>query len=87
VRRLIPYWSPEVSPFERPLTDSELEEFADGFTPGRSRVFVLPQTLLLTKLPVIGDWHKPLAWQDRLMMRAFPALRHYALSRVFELIR
>lgn len=87
VRRLIPYRSPEVSPFERPLTDSELEEFADGFTPGRSRVFVLPQTLLLTKLPVIGDWRKPLAWQDRLMMRAFPALRHYALSRVFELIR
>ena len=40
VRKLIPYSSPDVSPFERPLTDRELKNFA-------AEIFILPIAALL----------------------------------------
>src|SRR3954467_2232235 len=31
-RRLVPYRAPDISPYERPLTDTDLRRFASGFT-------------------------------------------------------
>jgi ubiquinone/menaquinone biosynthesis C-methylase UbiE len=42
VRTLIPYKSPDASPFERPLTDEELIEFAQGYNKYHSKAFSLP---------------------------------------------
>lgn len=88
VRGLIPYRSPDVSPFERPLTDRELAEYARGFSSYRARAFALPTTNLVDILPavrprLIGHCRR---WDDRLL-RAFPALGYYATVRVVELTK
>jgi hypothetical protein len=52
VRNLIPYEQPDISPFERPLTDAELRNFAKDFSAYNSRAFSLPFVNLLDVLPV-----------------------------------
>lgn len=53
VRNLIPYQGADTSPFERPLTDRELQKFAEDFTDYKSNAFSLPY-LNLAEL-FIGD--------------------------------
>ena len=86
-RKLIPYRHADVSPFERPLTDRELEQFAEGYTSFRSKSFLLPTTNVLNLLPLTRDhsarWHR---W-DAALLRRLPALGYYAGIRVVEMVK
>ena len=87
VRNLIPYRDPEVSPFERPLTDHELEEFAAGFTSYRSRAFTLPYINLARILPGARRYTDNLYHLDKAILQKLPPLGYYATTRVVEMVK
>jgi SAM-dependent methyltransferase len=87
VRAMIPYTAPDVSPYERPLTDQELNEFSRGFTVSRTRVFSLPHVNLAAVLPVVRDRINVMYRMDRALLRRFPSLEPYATARVVELVK
>jgi 2-polyprenyl-3-methyl-5-hydroxy-6-metoxy-1,4-benzoquinol methylase len=87
VRALIPYRAPDVSPYERPLTDAELTDFSRGFSVTRTRVFSLPHVNLISVLPVLRDRPDPFYRLDRSLLRRFPALSTYACTRVLEIVK
>jgi len=87
VRSLIPYRKPDVSPFERPLTDDELAAFAKPFASYRMRAFRLPHVALGEVLPVLRTRVDPLYRSDQVLLKALPPLAHYAGIRVIELIK
>jgi ubiquinone/menaquinone biosynthesis C-methylase UbiE len=87
LRALIPYRAPDVSPYERPLTDPELRAFASRFSAVRVRAFGLPHVALGQVLPVVG---RRVAWLyglDATLLRAMPRLEYYAGIRVIEVTR
>ncbi|PYP98839.1 MAG: hypothetical protein DMG76_25835 [Acidobacteria bacterium] len=88
LRRFIPYRGQDVSPFERPLTDQELADYASGFSSYRSRGFILPTTSVVSILPRLRErfLHSCLRW-DAKVLRKFPALNYYAAVRVVELVK
>lgn len=88
LRNLIPYRSPLVSPFERPLTDRELGDYARGFAAFRSKPFQLPTTSLVDVVPPLRRryLHSSIRW-DAAVLRRLPALSHYATIRVLEMIK
>ena len=87
VRSLIPYHQPDISPFERPLTDAELTAFAKPFSACRLRAFQLPHVALGEALPVIRRRVDPLYRSSRAILNAFPALAYYAGIRVIEVTK
>jgi SAM-dependent methyltransferase len=87
VRALIPYRQPDVSPFERPLTDGELREFARPFASARVRAFCLPHVALGQKLPLVKTKVDLLYRSDRAIVRRIPALEYYAGIRVIEVTK
>jgi SAM-dependent methyltransferase len=87
VRNLIPYTSPDVSPFERPLTDSELRDFGAGFAKYHAKGFWLPYISLARILPKYDHLIHPLTRFDGMLLRRIPALSHYAGVRVIELTK
>lgn len=85
IRGLIPYRSPDVSPFERPLTWKELCSFAAPFKLVEKRAFLLPHvpvvTLLLPRLTKAAyEW-------DGKVLSAIPLLTKYAGIRVIKLTK
>ena len=76
VRRLIPYRSPDVSPYERPLTDAEMDEFASGFSSTRSQAFTLPTTAVASLVPPLRRFVP--ASTAAAAHPPFPALAYYA---------
>jgi SAM-dependent methyltransferase len=87
VRSLIPYRAPDVSPYERPLTDAELRRFSAGFSRSRLKAFGLPHVQVGQILPLVKDhWRALYAW-DRALLRALPFLTRYASIRVIELTK
>jgi len=87
VRSLIPYRAPDISPFERPLTDSELRRFAAGFTSWSARAFALPHVQLGQVLPVVKNhWRLLYSW-DRTILQRAPWLARYASIRVICLTK
>jgi SAM-dependent methyltransferase len=87
VRRLIPFHAPDISPFERPLTDGELRLFANGFATTRTRAFCLPHVLVGERLPVIRRRYSKLYQMDAAVLRALPVLAYYAGIRVLEVTK
>ncbi len=87
IRPLIPYRAPDISPYERPLTDPEIDAFAAGFTRGRTRAFSLPFVNLLEVLPGGAKYVHRAYEMDGKVLRKFPSLQTYASNRVFELIK
>jgi len=87
VRNLIPYQAPDVSPFERPLTDRELEDFAGAFSEYRSKAFTLPYINLAQILPVVNRHCTPLYRLDGKILGHFPSLAYYATTRVIEMVK
>ncbi len=87
VRSLIPYRAPDISPFERPLTDAELREFCAPFSSVRLRAFGLPHVQLGQILPVVKKQVSALYQSDRALLQAVPALSYYAGIRVIEVTR
>jgi ubiquinone/menaquinone biosynthesis C-methylase UbiE len=87
VRSLIPYRAPDISPFERPLTDAELKRFASGFRKWSVRAFALPHVQVGQVLPVVKRyWRALYAWDRRILHRA-PWLSRYASIRVISLTK
>jgi ubiquinone/menaquinone biosynthesis C-methylase UbiE len=85
VRGLIPYRAPDISPYERPLTDDELARFARGFRSWSARAFVLPHVQVGQVLPFVKRyWRALYAWDRRILDRA-PWLARYASVRVISL--
>ena len=85
VRRRIPYHQPDVSPFERPLLPSEINDFATGFLKGRRREFMLPFVALARILGGSLRSQNRLRRADRWLLDKVPRLRFYATIVVFEL--
>jgi ubiquinone/menaquinone biosynthesis C-methylase UbiE len=88
VRKLIPYRAPHVSPYERPLTKSELSAYAKGFSSSRVKEFTLPTTGLVNVVPALRRRliHRCYKW-DATILRNIPALRYYATVNVMELVK
>lgn len=87
LRRLIPYRAQDVSPFERPLTDGEMSEFARGYQSYHSRPFGLPYQPLADLLP-LAPHHRRALWRlDSELLARLPALGHYAMIRVVEMTK
>ena len=85
LRSLIPYRAPDISPYERPLRDEELERFAQGFSSWSVRAFGLPHIQVGPLLPVVKNyWRTLYRWDRRLLDRA-PALARYSSIRVISL--
>jgi SAM-dependent methyltransferase len=88
IRALIPYRAPDVSPFERPLTDRELRGFGARFSGMRLKPFVLVTSSLLR---LIGPLHRLLGKRalhfDAAALEKLAFLRHLASLRVVELTK
>jgi SAM-dependent methyltransferase len=87
LRKMIPYQGPDVSPHERPLLDSELEEFARGFSNFTSRAFMLPFVSVARVVPFLRWLAIPLWRMDAKLLRRFPSLCYYAGIRVMMLVK
>lgn len=86
-RRLIPYRAPDISPYERPLTDDELRRFAKGFTACDVRAFGLPHVQIGQVVPIVRNYWKELHAADRVLLRRVPQLARYASIRVISLTK
>ena len=87
VRSLIPYRAPDISPYERPLTDGELRRFAQGFSRVNIKAFALPHVQVGQVLPIVKNYWRALYTLDRALLRAMPPLGRYASIRVIELTK
>jgi hypothetical protein len=84
---LIPYKDPDVSPFERPLTDKELREFALGFSSYKSKAFSLPFVNAAQIIPGMKRFVPTLSRFDSKILRTIKPLNYYASIRVIELVK
>ena len=87
VRSLIPYRAPDISPYERPLTDEELKRFAAGFQKWSVRAFALPHVQVGQVLPVVKNYWQRLYEMDRKVLHRAPWLARYASIRVISLTK
>jgi ubiquinone/menaquinone biosynthesis C-methylase UbiE len=87
VRSLIPYRAPDISPYERPLTDGELTRFATGFSSWSVRAFALPHVQVGQVLPVVRNYWRALYETDRAILERVPSLSRYASIRVISLTK
>lgn len=87
VRRLIPYRAPDISPFERPLTDPELDAFAAPFARARKRAFCLPPVRLAELTPGVRNHQRAIYETDAAALRFAPQLEYYAGVRVLEVTK
>jgi SAM-dependent methyltransferase len=86
-RSLVPYRAPDISPFERPLTDAELRRFATGFGSWSVRAFALPHVQIGSVLPVVKHHWRRLYRLDRSILHRLPWLARYASVRVISLTK
>ncbi len=87
IRAMIPYRAPDISPFERPLTDAELRRFARRFSSYRVRAFSLPYVNLAQVLPGVRRRIDAFYRFDAKVLRRWPRLGHFAAIRVFEVTK
>jgi ubiquinone/menaquinone biosynthesis C-methylase UbiE len=87
VRKWIPYQAPDISPFERPLTTPELNEFGSRFVRSRMRAFALPFVSAAQVVPPLRRFvHDAYAW-DAKILRRVPQLTPFAGIRVVEFVK
>jgi len=87
IRSLIPYRAPDISPYERPLTDEELKRFAMGFKKWSVRAFALPHVQVGQVLPIVKNYWAALYELDRALLHRVPWLARYASIRVVSLTK
>jgi hypothetical protein len=87
LRAMIPYRAEDVSPYERPLTDAEIQGFSGGFERLRSRDFSLPFINAAGVLPIPEPALMALYRVDAAILRHAPFLSRYGGVRVFELAK
>ena len=85
LRPLIPYRQPDISPYERPLVQSELDAFSRPFERLRSRHFTLPFVSAARLLRAPKVLNERAVALDAGLLAAFPPLGIYASVVVFEL--
>jgi SAM-dependent methyltransferase len=85
VRGMIPYRDEEVSEYERPLTDAELESFAAEFRDFRSRAFSLPFINLSNVVPALRRHILRIYKVDGAILRRTRALDAFAGIRVVSM--
>ena len=85
LRSLVPYRAPDISPYERPLTDGELARFAQGFKTCSVRAFGLPHVQVGQVLPLVKNYWRALYESDRRILDRVPSLARYASIRVISL--
>lgn len=85
IRNLIPYQAPDVSPFERPLTDSELRTYAADFSTYESKCFNLPYVNLLSLFNFRFNLMDRIYKIDAGIIRYLPFLKFYTTSRVVKI--
>lgn len=86
VRKLIPYRALDVSPFERPLTASELRHFAARFHTESIRAFSLPFVNVAHAVAPLWKQHIGKVYRlDGAVLRRFPRLEPLAGIRVIAL--
>lgn len=87
IRNLIPFQQADVSPYERPLRDRELLDFAAPFTAYKSRAFHIPFVNLLEILRVPQPVLFAAIHIDAMLLKLLPCLRHFASIRVVEMTK
>lgn len=87
LRSLVPYRAPDISPYERPLTDPELRAFTAPFSSVHVRAFGLPYVQAGQLLPVVKKRVSALYESDAALLRRFPSLRYYAGIRVIQVTK
>lgn len=87
VRNLIPYEQPDISPYERPLTDGELENYAGNFSRCTSRAFSLPFVNLIEVLGLPEKYLHSAIRIDGKILKKVQGLNYYASIRVVEMIK
>ena len=87
IRKLIPYQQADISPYERPLTDRELEDFAAEFRSYKSRAFHFPIINLLQVLRVPENVLFAAIRFDGWLLKALPFLQFYSTIRVVEMTK
>jgi ubiquinone/menaquinone biosynthesis C-methylase UbiE len=87
LRKLVPYHAPDISPYERPLTDGELQRFAAGFSRCSARAFGLPHVQVGQVLPLLRNYWQELYESDRRLLRSAPWLARYTSIRVISLTK
>jgi ubiquinone/menaquinone biosynthesis C-methylase UbiE len=87
LRSLVPYRAPDISPYERPLTDAELARFAEGFNTWSVRAFGLPHVQVGQVLPIVKNYWRALYESDRRILDRLPWLSRYASIRVISLTK
>jgi SAM-dependent methyltransferase len=84
IRERIPYRQPDVSPFERPLTFSEVQRFASHFRAFTSRTFDLPFVQLLRVCGAAPRLQALAFASSAALLARVPILQRYASAIVFE---
>jgi SAM-dependent methyltransferase len=87
IRDLIPYRAPDISPFERPLTTQELQQFAGPFSCTRLRSFRLPLVSAVQVAPVMSRWTDAAYRVDGWLLKTLPFLSRFSSITVFELTK
>ena len=87
VRNLIPHQSPDLSPYERPLTNIELKGFAHKFSDYKFRSFALPHISLFSLFTKEEKFLRPLRNFDERLMKSAPFISNYATRQVIKMIK
>jgi SAM-dependent methyltransferase len=87
LRAMIPYRSEEVSDYERPLTDGELQRFSSRFACMHTRAFSLPFINLAQVVPVLRRRILAIYKVDGWILKRTRALDRFAGIRVLVLTK
>ena len=86
MRQLLPKRS-DASPFERPMTDEEIRDFATS-SEYHSRTFHLILSRLATNLNILRAPTMSICqYVDATLLRVFPSLTYYASINVFQIYK
>ena len=85
VRKLIPFQQADLSPFERPLTDAELADYARAFSGCKVRSFSLPFVNLIEVMGLPQSLFESAIRIDRTLLDSSLLLQNYATVKVYEI--
>ena len=86
LRKLVPYRQPDISPFEQPLKNAEIELLASHFRSCKTRAFKLPHIKAMQLLGFTSLLPR-LQQMDRASLDRWPSLGWYATINVLELAK
>ena len=86
-RRIFPNRRDDISPYEHPLTSSQISQFAAPFRKVTDRAFTLPHVRLARHLGLFTKSVDRLYRIDAALLKRYPRLELYSAVRVIELAR